>query len=39
MAACRMSLDENKKRFKCQLNSSDPFSGLKNFTEDQEFLY
>ena len=32
-------INENKKKFKCQLNNSDPFRGLKNFTEDQEFLY
>jgi len=29
---------ENKK-FKCQLSNSDRFVGLKNFTEDHEFLY
>ena len=32
-------INENKKKFKCQLKNSDPFRGLKNFTEDQEFLY
>ena len=31
--------NENKKKFKCQLSNSDRFVGLKNFTEDQEFLY
>ena len=31
--------NENKKRFKCQLSNSDRFVGLKNFTEDHEFLY
>ncbi|XP_078357566.1 microfibril-associated glycoprotein 4-like [Oculina patagonica] len=31
--------NENKKRFKCQLSDSDRFVGLKNFTEDDEFLY
>ena len=30
---------ENKKRFNCQLSNSDRFVGLKNFTEDNEFLY
>ena len=30
---------ENKKRFNCQLSNSDRFVGLKNFTEDHEFLY
>ncbi|KAL9982292.1 hypothetical protein ACROYT_G004318 [Oculina patagonica] len=30
---------ENKKRFKCQLSDSDRFFGLKNFTEDDEYLY
>ena len=28
-----------KKKFKCQLSNSDRFAGLKNFTEDHEFLY
>ena len=31
--------NENKKKFKCQLSNSDRFVGLKNFTEDHEFLY
>jgi len=31
--------NENKKRFSCQLSNSDRFVGLKNFTEDREFLY
>ena len=30
---------ENSKKFKCQLSNSDRFFGLKNFTEDHEFLY
>ncbi|PFX13372.1 Ficolin-1 [Stylophora pistillata] len=30
---------KNKKRFKCQLSDSDRFVGLKNFTEDDEYLY
>ena len=31
--------NENKKEFNCQLSNSDRFVGLKNFTEDHEFLY
>ena len=31
--------NENKKRFKCQLSDSDRFFGLKNFTQENEFLY
>ena len=31
--------NENKKRFMCQLSDSDRFVGLKNFTEDGEFIY
>jgi len=31
--------NENKKSFSCQLSNSDRFAGLKNFTEDHEFLY
>ena len=31
--------NKNKNRFKCQLSDSDRFVGLKNFTEDEEFLY
>ncbi|KAL9982263.1 hypothetical protein ACROYT_G004288 [Oculina patagonica] len=31
--------NKNKKRFKCQLSDSDRFVGLKNFTEENEFLY
>ena len=30
---------KNKKRLKCQLSDSDRFAGLKNFTEDDDFLY
>ena len=31
--------NENKKRFNCQLSNSDRFAGMKNFTDDREFLY
>ena len=31
--------NKNTKKFKCQLSNSDRFVGLKNFTEDYEFLY
>ena len=31
--------NENEKKFKCQLSNSDRFVGMKNFTEDPEFLY
>ena len=30
---------ENKEGFKCELSNSARFAGLKNFTEDHEFLY
>ena len=30
---------KNKKRFNCEMSNSDRFDGLKNFTEDHEFLY
>ena len=31
--------NEDKKRFNCQLSNSDRFVGMKNFTDDHEFLY
>ena len=30
---------DDKKRFKCQLSDSDRFSGVGNFTQDEEFTY